>query len=202
LVIFDNSRNEAFKVAQLDDDEYLVVDIVGYKGVPMKRSTMSFLVKFEDEVEPIWVDYSADLASNEKFQEYCKSIRCLEILLMKADEVNKYKSKIDKSNITEVKPNDVIYVDLRTYSLDDDGQWYNSLNLPEAYTKMYVYKAVFGDFVNGTKNINIKVPIFKESNTWNRSTILWYGNHRVLEDNMVLIDDELLKKYPQILDSN
>ena len=202
LVIFDNSRNEAFKVAQLDEDEYLVVDIVGYKGVPMKRSTMSFLVKFEDEVEPIWVDYSADLASNEKFQEYCKSIRCLEILLMKADEVNKYKSRIDKSNITEVKPNDAIYVDLRTYSLDDDGQWYDNLNLPEAYTKMYVYKAVFGNFVNGTKNINIKVPIFKESNTWNRSTILWYGNHRVLEDNMILIDDELLKKYPQILDSN
>ena len=39
LVIFDNSRDEAFKVAQLDDDEFLVLAIVGYKGNPLSRQS-------------------------------------------------------------------------------------------------------------------------------------------------------------------
>ena len=198
LVIFDNSRNEALKVAQLDEDEYLVVKITGYKGNPMKRKTMKFLTLFEDEEEAIWIDYSSDISMNSTFQDYCKSIKCLEVLLMKSIEAKKFKSDIDKMNITSVKPGDTVYVDLRVYSLDDDGSWYDSLKLPSAYTKKYVMKGIYSNFLKDRTIITIKIPIFNDIFSWNTSSVLWYGTDDVFKDDMVLVDRDLLIRYPQI----
>ena len=44
IIIYDNSNNEAIKMASLDDDEYLVKEILAYKGYPDKRSNISFFV--------------------------------------------------------------------------------------------------------------------------------------------------------------
>ena len=198
LVIFDNSRDEALKVAQLDDDEYVITKIIGYKGNPMKRSTMKFLTLFEDETEPIWIDYSSDISMNITFQDYCKSIKCLEVLLKRSTEAKKFKSDIDKMNITTVQPGDTVYVDLRVYSLDDDGSWYDNLQLPSAYTKKYVMKGIYSKFIKDRTIITIKVPIFNDSFSWNTSSVLWYGNDDVFTDDMILVDRDLLIRYPQI----
>ena len=39
LVIFDNSLEGPFNVAQVDDDEFLVINILVHKGEPTKGST-------------------------------------------------------------------------------------------------------------------------------------------------------------------
>ena len=135
---------------------------------------------------------------NSTFQDYCKSIKCLEVLLMKSTEAKKFKSDVDKMNITSVKPGDTVYVDLRVYSLDDDGIWYDNLKLPSAYTKRYVMKGVYSKFIKGRTIITIKIPIFNDTFTWNTSSVLWYGTDDVFTDDMILVDRDLLIRYPQI----
>jgi hypothetical protein len=199
LVIFDNSRDEAFKVAQLDDDEFLVLAIVGYKGNPLSRQSTEFLVQFEDEEKPIWVKYSQDLATNETFREYCKSLKCLEVLTMKANEVSRYVNNLKRLKISLVKPGDRVYVDLRTYSLQDNGRWYDSLNLEDAYTKQYVLKARYGRYNHKENKIQIYFELYNQTMYWSNSDVQWYGTNFDLNDNMILVDDKFAELHPQVM---
>lgn len=159
---------------------------------------MKFLTLFEDEEEAIWIDYSSDIAMNTTFQEYCRSIKCLEVLLMKSTEATKYKSTLDRTPITSVQQGDTVYVDIRTYSLEDNGGWYDSLQLPDAYTKKYVMKAIYSKVVHERNIITIKIPIYRDTFSWNHSSVLWYGSDTTLTDDMILVDRELLSRYPQL----
>jgi hypothetical protein len=109
LVIFDSSRESPFKVAQLDNDEFLVISILAHKGDPMKRSQMKFLVHFEDDDEPIWINYSKDLSINTTFINYCQSIPCLKHLNLNAKEAEKSLNKITKTPIDPTLLNKTIY---------------------------------------------------------------------------------------------
>jgi hypothetical protein len=113
-------------------------------------------------------------------------------------EAKKFKSDTDKMNITSVKPGDTVFVDLRVYSLDDDGSWYDNLKLPSAYTKRYVMKGTYLKFIKDRTIITIKIPIFNDVFTWNTSSVLWYGEDKVFTDDMILVDRDLLIRYPQI----
>ena len=199
LVIFDNSRDEAFKVAQLDDDEFLVLAIVGYKGNPLSRQSTEFLVQFEDEEKPIWVKYSQDLATNETFREYCKSLKCLEVLIMKANEIPRYVNNLNRLKISLVKPGDRVYVDLRTYSLQDNGRWYDNLNLDDAYTKQYVLRATYGKYSNKENKIQIHFELYNQTMYWANADVQWYGTNFDLSDNMVLVDDKFAELHPQVM---
>ena len=48
LVPFVGSKEDAFEMAQLDDDQFLVITISKHRGDPLKRSEMEFYISFED----------------------------------------------------------------------------------------------------------------------------------------------------------
>jgi hypothetical protein len=64
---FFGSTSEAYRAAMCDDDQYLIENIIGYTGDPERRSSMSFLVLFEDG-DQIYVPYNQDLANSGPFQ--------------------------------------------------------------------------------------------------------------------------------------
>ena len=195
LVIFDSSRESPFKVAQLDNDEFLVISILAHKGDPMKRSQMKFLVHFEDDDEPIWINYSKDLSINTTFINYCQSIPCLKHLNLNAKEAEKSLNKITKTPIDPTLLNKTIYLDLRIYS----DSWFESRNLPESFTKKYVVEAKYTKLNKKDNIIDIHVPIFPDTIKFNNLIIQWYGlDFDFDKKNMILIDENLIKKYPQI----
>ena len=58
---FFGSKTEAYQAAKVDDEQHVIVAILDYRGEPEKRSTMFFLVEFEEK-DVLWIDYNADLA--------------------------------------------------------------------------------------------------------------------------------------------
>ncbi len=91
--MFSGSNDEALKIARLDDDQYVIDCIAGYSGDPEKRSTLQFLVRYEDGDE-LFVKYSPDITMTKAFEEFCKVRRHLSILLFPLEEVRSLKHNI------------------------------------------------------------------------------------------------------------
>ncbi len=69
VMAFIGSAEDAFNMAQLDNDQFLVKSITAYNGNPDKRSTMDFLVTYADG-QQLWVPFSLDLFQTIPFEEY------------------------------------------------------------------------------------------------------------------------------------
>ena len=69
LQLFIGSRESAIKLARLDDDQFIIDRILGYTGDPEKRSSMQFLVCYEDG-EELFVKYSLDISSTKAFEDF------------------------------------------------------------------------------------------------------------------------------------
>ena len=67
---FYGSREEAYRVALVGYNLYVIRAITAYRGDPEVRTTTSFEVVFEDDV---WLPYNPDLAASVPFQEYCRA---------------------------------------------------------------------------------------------------------------------------------
>ena len=118
---------------------------------------------------------------------------------MKANEVSSYVNNLKRLKISLVKPGDRVYVDLRTYSLQDNGRWYDSLNLEDAYTKQYVLKARYGRYNHKENKIQIYFELYNQTMYWSNSDVQWYGTSFALTDNMILVDADFAKKFPRVL---
>ena len=70
--LFMGSRDEAYNLACLDDDQHTIVAILAHMGPPDQRSAMQFLVQFADNVS-LWLPWSRDLSNSIPFGEYCQS---------------------------------------------------------------------------------------------------------------------------------
>jgi hypothetical protein len=56
-------------MAMLDNDEYVIDSFLGYKGEPLERSKMDFLVRFADKTE-VWLPWSKDLSNTVQFVQF------------------------------------------------------------------------------------------------------------------------------------
>ena len=128
------SEEAAMKVAQLDYDQYEIIEIVCFRGNPLIRTTMEFFVRFADGDER-WRTCDQDLADTVQFEEFCRARAPLFPLLYKEAEAKKRMTEIRKRPINEVRPGDEVYVDLRFFG---GATWYNSIGLPDAYSTNYV----------------------------------------------------------------
>ena len=57
---FFGSREDALRMARIDNDQFIIIKIVGFVGNPWKRSSLGFLVEFEDGDTPL-LPFSPDL---------------------------------------------------------------------------------------------------------------------------------------------
>ena len=125
LKLFHGTLDQAVDAARRDTDQFAIESVVMYRGDPLQRTTTSFLVHFADG-DKVWLPWSMDISSTQAFETFCLSRSELYLLLYSAKEAKRIYAAINKQPITEVKPGDVAYVDLRWYGYD----WYSGLGLP------------------------------------------------------------------------
>ena len=69
LKLFLGTRDEAYKVALLDADQFVIHKIHYWRGDPAKRSEMFFYTEFTDG-DKVLLPYSKDLSGSAQFQEF------------------------------------------------------------------------------------------------------------------------------------
>lgn len=194
LKIFHGNAEEALKMAQLDNDEFVIDSFLAYKGEPLKRLTMSFLVRFADGSEH-WLDWSQDLFSTIQYEAFCSANRELWPLLHPSDEVKKACNAVNATPIIEVAVGDLVYVDLRCYG----AAWYDTLPLPDKYTTKFMVEYKYLEFNKSGNKVKCYCKIFEEYFMVNRDFVQRYGNVRILPSNAILIDEKFIEQYPMVL---
>ena len=197
IKIFHGSPAEALRVATLDKDQHVIVRFLGYRGDPLKRTTMEFEIEFQDGTIH-WVPWSKDLFDSVQYGQYCEAHRELTPLYHDAKRGEQLVASLKKQPITEVQPGPpTYYVDLRSYG----EAWYQSLNLPDAYHTKYVFPHVYTAWSNRTRTkIDIKnILTGEEYRAVDHWFVFAYGmNDSFDSSKMTLINDTLLTQYPAI----
>ena len=72
------------------------------------------------------------------------------------------------------------------------------------YTSIHVVQCTYKEWKNKSHTmVRVYVEVFKEDlQVWNALFVKMYGEYKVLESNMKLIDAKYLQRYPQLLNSN
>jgi len=187
------TEDEAREIALVDYNQFVIDKILKWKGDPRIRSTMSFLVKFKDGDEE-WLGYTKDLHETIPFEEFVRNNKQL-LPLLYTQEVWKKLLKESWSTISGVTLGDCCFIDLTAWGQD----YYDRCGLPEL-SKRYVVKGIFKKWVGKSKKkITIYCPIFKEMFDWDSFSLYAYGSERQLTDGMILVDQELIEKFPNIM---
>ena len=130
LKLFVGSREEAYKAALLDADQFVIRKIHYWRGNPEKRSEMFFFVEFDDG-DKILLPYSKDLSSSVQFEDFVYAEPQLFPLRFNAADAPKRITAMRKEPIRDVSLHDVFYLDL-------GYDWFDALDLPNAYLTTYV----------------------------------------------------------------
>ena len=196
IQLFIGSSEEAKEAANWDADQYKVQNIRAHRGEPKYRRTMEFLVQFSDS-EELWIRYNTtvnNISQTVAFEDYCNSKPELRILLLSEKLARKHISETNKRNITTLQPGDTFYLDLRAYGSD----WYLNLKLPEADFLTYVTECYVESWGSHRKSLEIKDKILNKEFIFKNYDIVSYAFRRNLDNGEILVNDELLQKYPQI----
>ena len=194
LKLFCGSHEDAKHMAMTDADQYEIDRFLAYRGDPMVRTTMQFLVRFADTSEH-WIGWSEDLFATVQYEYFCRSQKPLYPLLFRASEAKRIIMDIKKSSIVEVMPGQRVFVDLRSYG----AMWYSSLALPDAHHTTYVVEYHYQELLNRNLKIRVVCPIFKETFTVDHWFVVQYGSIFEFSPDMVLIEESFINRYPQVL---
>ena len=125
-------------MALRDHDQHEIESILHYTGDRERRSTMVFTIRFRDgDVRE--VPYSQDLFDSIPYEEFCTKKRYLYHLIFPVDRANKYIAEKRNQAITDFKPGDEVYVDIRVFG----DIWYDALALPDSHIMTYVAQYQF-----------------------------------------------------------
>ncbi len=198
------SEAEAHKAALLDYDQFVVIKIHAYVGDPRARKTMEFLVEYADG-DKLWKLWDDDLFQCEAYEAYCKSVPELWSLIYTTEVARRERSLLNRTPITNMKEGDVFYVDLRAF-----GQsWYNgygegALNppLPDEDTSVYVVKCEVLHWLNNSfTKIRLRCQLLDLNFDWNHDMIRCWAQYSSVASHHIEINEETLRKYPQIRES-
>jgi len=194
--LFVGSREQAEAAARLDANEYVVVGIKAYRGDPLVRTTMQFLVCFSDGDE-MWLFFAnkkSNISRTVVFEEYCRSKPELYILILSDKEAKKHIQETNKRRISTLEPGDIFYLDIRTYG----HQWYDNLQLPESDFRTYVVKCYVQTWEIVSYKLYIVDEVLQTEFTYRNFDVLSYAYRRSISDGELLVDIELVSKYPQL----
>ena len=195
--LFIGSRDQALEAARLDANEYLVVGIKAYRGDPLVRTTMQFLVCFSDGDE-VWMYFSnkkSNISKTIVFEEYCRSKPELYILVLSDRDAKRHIVEVNRRRITTLGPGDIFYLDIRTYG----HLWYNNLSLPNADTHTYLVRCVVETWEIVGAKLYIVDEVLGTEFTYRNFDVLSYAYRRTLSDRDTLIDADFIVLYPQLL---
>jgi hypothetical protein len=197
LKIFAGTREQAEAASRLDHDQYVIDEILYWRGNPAIRTTMEFFVRYKDG-EAKWVVWSKDLFDSVQYEQFCRANPPLFPLIFTVKEAEKKLSQLRQQPISAVQPGVKVYVDVRYFG---GCTWYASIGLPEAHTKTYVFYCEYGDWI-GTrkKKINLHVLVTNEIFPVDNLFVATYGSAKsFVPGHMVLVTKPMVKKYPKLL---
>jgi hypothetical protein len=87
--------------------------ILDYLGDLEKRTSMTFLIEFEDG--QVWLEYNLDLSSSSPFQQFCLSSPELEPLTMTVSQWKRRRSELNRAGVLGVEPGEVCFVNLKAW---------------------------------------------------------------------------------------
>jgi hypothetical protein len=193
---FFGTLEAAKAVSLLDENQYLIAAFLDYRGDPLTRTTMEFLVQFADSSE-VWLPFSRDLSDSLPFESYCRSNFELHPLLYAANAAKQWIKELNARPITEINPGDTVFVNLRSYG----AAWYDALQLPFKPGQRYVISYQYGSFTNLSKRkIHCSAAIFDESFVVDHYFVFSYGQAKTFDSSfMILIDAKFVLQFPQVL---
>jgi hypothetical protein len=198
LKIFHGTLDQAKEMAMLDHDQYAVSRFIAYRGDPLLRTSMEFEIEFEDG-SVVWLPWSKDLFDTMQYEDFCRSRPELTPLLHDAEAAKKQARALNKLPITEVKPGDVVYVDLRSYG----AGWYAALPLPDRDHITYLLEYVYREWVprQQKRKIYCHCALFNETFEVDHVFVKAYGSRfsKPVGNNEVLVDEAMVKEYPALL---
>jgi hypothetical protein len=200
LKIFHGNKEDAYKAAMLDRDQYEILEIIAHRGDPHRRTTMEFCIRFKDEPDnPRWRTWDYDLFASEPYAEYCRLKPSLFQLVYTVEVAKVEADNLNRQAITEVKPGDTVFVDLRWYG----AEWYRQLNLPDKDFKIYVVPFIYESYKSSRGRYYIKgfSAVMKDRFTFDHVFVKEYGSVKLFEPaSMILVNEDFIKSYPQIFD--
>jgi hypothetical protein len=194
IKIFHGSLEEAKRLAMVDYNQFVVKAILAWRGDPLTRTTMEFLVEFEDGAQ-IWKTWEKDIVDTVCFEEYCRSHSPLRFLIYNRSIADRMCRELRNSDITEVQPGVRVFVDLRSYG----ATWYAGLGLPRCDTVTYAVEYRYSEWSRGHRRIKCICEVFNEEFVVDRVFVQMFGMTRLLPADWILIDRAFTAKYPQVL---
>jgi hypothetical protein len=199
LSVFTGTPEDAIQASRLDNQQYEITRILGYRGDPEKRTTMEFLILFADNSE-VWRTYDQDLDSTIQYETFCSTNHELRYLLRLASLAPMTRKWL-RSHPFVIEPQSSCYVNLRSW-----GQlWYSELALPDVFTQRYVVKATYGNTlrIRGRDHVEVSFPIFEEhwlsKDALDFEWISLWGRYIELDPSWIVIDEPFVILYPQVL---
>jgi phospholipid-translocating ATPase len=192
---FYGSEAEAKAAANIDQDQFEVERIIGYRGDPTKRSSIQFGLLFKAG-DIVWKYYCKDIFDTQYFEDFCESRPELKRLLTtetiakaKTTAINKLPisetlvnsktTAINKLPISETLVNSSAFMNLRIYGYDK----YCKFNLSDSDSKIYLTSITFGQLNKTKSRIWIKDEKSKRKFQVDHATIIQYCAYdQVLEE--------------------
>ena len=114
-------------MARIDNDQFVIVKIIGYMGNPFKRSSIGVKVQFEDGDEPL-LPLTPDLQNTGTFQDFVQANPSLWPLRFKSG-AEALKEPVQQTGYKELLVGDSVFVDLRLFN-GVESSWYDQFGLP------------------------------------------------------------------------
>jgi hypothetical protein len=159
------------------------------------RTNCEFEVAFEAGAIK-WLRWTPGLFETIQYEEFCRKDPALMPLLYDVKEAKRRIQALKRSPITSVKEGTVIYLNLRWYS----HSWYQGLPLPDLYSKQYVVKCTYGNFLSDVhKQIYLKDIVFNNNFTVDNFFVYSWGSVTIFDaDKMVLVNKDFVRRNPSL----
>jgi hypothetical protein len=192
---------EAKRIARIDQKQFLVSRVVAYRGDPQLRTTMEYLVNYEDGDE-LWRPHTEDITLTEAWKEFVSGKPRLTGLTMSAEDQRKRVAEINKRKIVFgdgeiLNKNTKVYMDMRAWG----HEWYGQLTLPDLHKKTFIVQCNFtGVAKKGTK-IDLQCSLLTGNKKFEMPHIFLVDEciWKYDPEKHVLVDRQFIEKYPEVL---
>jgi hypothetical protein len=192
--IYAGSRDRAYHMAMRDHDQHVVDTIISYSGNTKTRTSLTFTIRYTDgDIRE--VPWSKDLFDCEPYEIFCKRQAPTYHLQWTVPNANAWIADMNAQPITKCVPGDHVFVDIRIYGED----WYDSLMLPNSALTTYVTPYTCTHWYHRTSHKKISVRDDRSQRTYALTPHqVFCFVHCDYNPTMILIDDELALRYPQL----
>jgi hypothetical protein len=199
LIPFVGSESDAYEIAKIDQDQYVISAISHFIGNVHIRKSLEFHVVFEDG-ESKMIPYNPDLASAEPFKQYVLSKSYLYPLRYTYIEAKKQKTRLNRLPITIITPYSSHYLHLRYYD-KEELEWYDTLHF-EHPEKDYLVRVEFANWARPNRTeIHVSCPLLNHTFIITNYEIHIYvvPADNFHNDSMIVITDTDEVLYPKLV---